>query len=374
MEPVSDRFLEQIRRSHTVVSYVEIRSPSQEVFRLPAIGGSVQVDVTSSVRRSCTVSCIDTDGTLTPTGVDSIMTPYGTEIRPYRGVRYDDDGTVEVVQLGVFRLARVSVRDSVGGSPTLDLEAYDLSRTISRDKFAETYVIASGTDVITAIKAIIERTVPSPEYDTIGTTQLTTASRVYDAGEDPWVACLVLAQSIGCDIHFSPTGVLTVAPAVDIDALPAPCFTYIEGTGCAMLDLQRVFTDEPGYNGVVVTGESPGDELPPVRAVAWDEEPTSATYRLGPYGEVPMFITDQIVKTQEQAQAMADGILRQLLGFSTQIAIDALVNPALEVGDVVEVSRYRSHVAGLFAVDAFSVPLSTGETQSLTLRQKRTVA
>lgn len=372
MEPTTDRFLPEIRKSHTVVSYVDVISPVQETFRLPAIGGAVQVDGTADVRRRCTVSCIDTDGTFTPTGVSSVLTPYGTEIRPYRGVKYGD-GTEEVVPLGVFRLSKVNVKDTVGGSPTIDMEASDYSRTVSRDRFTVPYTIETGTNLIDAIQAIIERTFPNPDYDILSTTLTTTAPKLFDAGDDPWGACQTLAASMGCDVFFNTVGGVTIAPPVDIDALPTPDFTYIEGDNCTMLDLERVFSDEPGFNGVIVVGESPGDELPPVRGEAWDDEPSSATYRLGPYGEVPMFVTDQNVKTTEEAEAMAEALLRKQLGFSSQVSISAIVNPALDAGDVLEVQRQRSHVEGLFALDAFNIPFAANASQSLTLRQKRVV-
>ncbi|MFJ4828387.1 DUF5047 domain-containing protein [Streptomyces sp. NPDC088747] len=378
VQRASARLLAEISRSHEVYSYVDVISPTQERRRLPATGGEVGVDRTAAIRRTCKATCIDPLGVLVPSGTDSLLTPYGTELRPYRGVRYaptpeHPEGETEVVPLGVFRLSKVTIQDTTGGSPDIQLEAYDLSRTVARDKFTSPYVIATGTNIIDAIKAILERTFPDLSYDSISTTRTTTAPRLYDVGDDPWEAVTVLAQTLGCDVYFDVEGWVVIAPPVDIDALPAPEFTYIEGERCTMLDLSRVFTDEPGHNGIVLTGESPGDELPAVRAVAWDEEPTSATYHLGPYGEVPQFITDQLIKTQEEAQATADQLLQNLLGFSSQLSISSIVNPAFEAGHVVEVVRARSHVSGLYAVDAFNVPLSAKGTQSLTLRQKRTV-
>lgn len=376
------RFFTEIRRSHEVYSYIDVISPTLETVRLPAIGGDVKCDRTASVRRSCTASCVDPLGVLAPVDTDSLLTPFGTILKPYRGVRYHDGvrqpdgsiGSIEVLPLGVFRLSKSNINDSTGGSVDIQLEAYDLSRTVSRDKFISPYVIATGTNLVDAIKAILERTFPALDYDAISTTRTTTAPKLYDVGDDPWDACTNLATSLGCDIYFDVDGWVVIAPPVDIDALPTPDFTYIEGQGCSMTSLSRVFTDEPGYNGVVVTGESPGDELPPVRAVAWDEEPTSATYHLGPYGEVPMFITDQTIKTAEDAQAVADQLLRNLLGFSSGLSVTGWVNPAYEAGQVVQVERARSHVTGLYAVDAFSVPLSASASQGLTLRAKRTSA
>ncbi|MFF0183562.1 DUF5047 domain-containing protein [Streptomyces sp. NPDC005244] len=357
---------------------MDVISPTQERVRLPATGGEVSVDRTAAIRRTCKAVCVDPLGTLVPSDTSSLLTPYGTELRPYRGVRYaatpeHPEGEIDVLPLGVFRLAKVSIQDTTGGSPDIQLEAFDLSRTVARDKFTSPYVIPVGANIIDAIKDILARTFPDLAYDSISTTRTTTAPRLYDVGDDPWDAVTDLAMSLGCDIYFDVEGGVVIAPPADIDALPSPDFTYIEGQRCTMIDLSRVFTDEPGFNGIVLTGESPGDELPPVRAVAWDEEPTSATYHLGPYGEVPQFITDQLIKTAEEAQATADQLLRNLLGFSAQLSISGVVNPAFEAGQVVEVRRARSHVAGLYAVDAFNVPLDAKGTQGLTLRQKRTV-
>lgn len=370
MARMTDRFLEEIRRSHRFISYVDVIGPDQELIRLPATDGDVKVDSTAEIRRTCSIKCVDPTGDLTPTGHGGILTPYGTEIRPYRGVVYDN-GEVEVAPLGVFRLAKSAVDDSTGGSPEISLEGFDRSRTVKRDKFTTPYVVEEGTNLLAAIQDILERTFPDLTYDSITTEQVNTAPRLYDAGADPWQACTELASAMGCVIFFDVDGSVRIAPPVDINALPAPDFTYIEGSGCTMTDLSRVFTDEPGFNGVILTGESPGDELPPVRAEVWDEEPTSPTYRYGPYGEVPTFITDQLVKTEEEAQAAAQAHLNSVLGFSAELDITATVHPGLDAGDVVEVRRARTGISGLYAVDAFSVPLGKSGTQGITLRQKR---
>lgn len=368
------RFLDEIRRSHRVISYVDVTSPNQELVRLPFTAGDVKVDKTASVRRSFTGTCLDLTGEITPDEPTDLLTPFGTTLRPYRGVQYADNGEVEVMPLGVFRLSKSSVDDSGNGGVTISLEAYDLSRTVARDKFADVYVIPSGTNIIQAIKDILARTFDDLQYDAISTTRTTTQPIVYDANDDPWDKAGDLATSLGCELYFDVDGWVVIAPPVDINALPTPDFAYVEGQRTTLLDLNKTFSDEPGYNGVVLTGESPGDELPPVRAVAWDEDPSSATYHLGPYGEVPQFVTDQNIKTAEDAQATADQLVKNVLGFSYQLSITSWVNPALEGGNVVQVERARSKVTGLFAVDAFNVPLAASGTQGLNLRAKRTTA
>ncbi|MGW2206749.1 DUF5047 domain-containing protein [Streptomyces sp. NPDC001774] len=365
----TDRFYEEIRHSQDIVSYVDVVAPNQEPVRLTATDGEVSCDRTAAVRRKAGISCVDPSGELTPRASGEILTPYGTEIRPYRGVYIG--GVPEVAPLGVFRLSEAEVLDKGEGSPIIQLQGFDRSRTVARDKFTTPYVIPAGTNILAAIRAIIGRTYPEAEYDAVSSNAVTTAPLLHDAGDDPWGAVVSLGRSIGCEVYFDVLGRVAVIPPPEVDDYPYASFSYIEGNGCTMLDLRRVYSDSPGYNGVVVTGESPGDELPPVRGEAWDDDPSSLTYRKGPYGEVPMFHTDNLVKTTAAAQMVARSLLSAQLGASAQLRITALVNPAYEASEVVEVVRERSGVSGLWAVDAFNVPLRAGDTQSLTLRSRK---
>lgn len=372
----TDAFHAEVQKSHEVVSYVDVITHDNRTFRLDATDGTVNVDRTADIRRHCTVACVDRDGTITPTSASSILTPYGTVLKVYSGVRYTTGvlaGSTEVLLLGVFRLSKAEVKDQVGGSPSISLEAYDFSRTVRRDKFTDTYTVASGTNVIQGIKDILARTFPDLVFDAIASTLTLNSPLVFDANSDPWDAATQLATSAGCELFFGADGHVKIAPPVDIDHLPAPVFTYIEGNDCTMLDLSVVYTDDPGYNGVVVTGEAAGDDTPPVRSILWDEEPTSPTYHKGPYGEVPMFVTDSTVTTQEEADTAAAAQLNQVLGFSSQLNLTATVNPALDANDVIQVTRQRSGVNSKYAIDAVSIPLSASGTSSLAVRQKRTV-
>lgn len=369
MATQSDRFYQEIKRSHTIVSWIDVISPDQEVVRLPAVEGQVDVDRSAAVRRKLSCQCIDPLGVLTPRTEGEVLTPYGTELRAYRGVRYTD-GTEEKCSLGVFRLSKSTITDNNAGSPVIQLEAYDRARTISRDKFKTPYTITTGTNAMTALKDIVKQTFADARFDTITSTVTTTSPLLYEAGDDPWEAIFALATSMGCEAYFDVEGRLAVLPPPDPNALPSPDFTYVEGEGNTMIDLGREYNDEGVYNGVIVTGESIGDQLPPVRGEAWDTNPTSPTYRLGDYGEVPLFITDNLAKTEEQCAAIAKAQLSLILGAASKIAITGIVNPSYECGDIVQVKRAKSKVDGIYSVEAFSIPLRSA-TQTLSLRELR---
>lgn len=374
MATQTDEFYRRIRRSHNVVSYVELIAPDQEAQPLRVLEGEVSVDRTAQVRRSLNCRVVDPVGDITPRETGEILTPYGTELRAYRGIEWrDNSGALvqEVCPLGVFRLAKSSIVYKADGSTEIQLESYDRSRTIQRDKFLTPYTVEAGTNILAAIKEIVKRTFPGVEYDTISTTLTTTAPMLLDTGNDPWEVLTGLAKSMGCEIYFDVEGRLVVAPPPDLAAMPAPDFTYIEGDHCTMIDLSREFSDDNAFNGVVVTGESPGDEMPPVRGEAWDDSPASPTYRLGPYGEVPMFITDNTAKTEEDCVKIAKAELALVLGRPAALGINALVNPSYEAGDVVQVRLNKAGVDGLYGLDAFNVPLTGSATQRLTVRERR---
>jgi hypothetical protein len=291
-------------------------------------------------------------------------------------VRYSD-GTTEVYPLGVFRLSDASFDESAsvsgGAGIGISLSMYDRSRTVARDKFINVYTIPKGTNIITAIKRIIDRTFPGIDYDSVSTSQTTSEPKVFDASDDPWASVVELAKSVGCEIYFDVEGSVVIAPPTDVDASPSPDFTYIESQKSTMTSLKKSFSDEQAFNGVIVTGESPGDDKPPVRAEAWDLEPSSPTYRYGPYGEVPDFVTDTNVKTVADAQRNADSILRKHLGAPSQLSCSSWTNPALEAGDIVQIERVRMGVTGLYTLDAFNIPFRKDGTQNLTVRSRRTV-
>jgi hypothetical protein len=367
----SDRFYDSLRKSHQVISWVDVIAPDQEVIRLPAIEGQVDADRTAAFRRKLAVRCVDPTGIITPRTKGEILTPYGTELRAYRGIRYspaEDDW--EVCPLGVFGLSRSSIVDNNTGSPVIQLEAFDRARNVSLDKFKDPYVIASNRNVMDELKNIVKMTFPGVGFDTITSTITTTSPQLYEAGGDPWEAVAKLARSLGCEAYFDVSGNLAVLPPHDINALPSPDFTYIEGQGNTMLDLGREYSDEGVFNGYIVIGESVGDQLPPVRGEAWDENPTSPTYRYGPYGERPGFITDNLAKTVEQCEAIARGQLNLVLGSASRLNATSVVNPSYECGDIVRVKRDKAKVDGLYVVDAFSVPLKAN-TQALALRELR---
>ena len=381
----SARFRAALPYSHRIYEYADVVTPGGETIQLRITQGSVTVDRSAQYRRSCTMVCFDPTGTLTPSNAESVVSPFGSRILPYQGILYQD-GTSEVYPLGDFYISNVTVTQANPANnqgTSIAITAYDKSRRISRNKFLSTYSIAQGTKVVNAITTLVSMTFPDAQFDSITHGMTLPYPLTYAVGDDPWKAITDLAVSIGCVVYFDANGKCVIAPPTDVNAPGSPVWTYIEGPGCTMTDVDVVYDDGALYNGVTVVGATPANSAsgtPPVQATVWDMDPTSPTYRYGPYGQVPMVVNDTTITTVADAQASAASLLNGQLGLTTQTNVQTwAANTALEVDDVVQVERASVKATGLYIVDAMTIPMGSAVTGtpasaiygSVTLRQKR---
>lgn len=375
MWAVSDAFLAEIRKSHTMVAYADVTTPTGQSIRLTVVDGTITIDRTQTFRRSASLTVIDPTGALTPVDSTSPLAPFGSTVRPYRGVRYATGplaGSTEVVPLGVFRISQSTVSRTATGQPSIDLECYDLSRTIERDEFGSPYTIPAGTSVTTAAKQLVTRTFPGQEFDATSSTAVLNSPLTFDTDEGPWsTANNELATAVGMEMFFTADGLVKVAPPSDIDNLPASVFTFIEGPGCTLIEADLVLSDDPGYNGVVLTTDAAGDETAPLRSIQWDTEPTSPTYYKGPYGKCPYFVTVSGITTQTQADNAAIAQLNLILGVSSQLNVTSTVNPALDANDTISVANDALGINAKYTIDSLTIPMAISGTSSILMRAKR---
>jgi hypothetical protein len=384
---VSPAFLAALRRSHRVAVRADVQlaptatSPALTlVTDLPVVDGIVTVDENAAVRRTCNLTLVDTDGSLTPTGAADPLAPYGREVVLRRGVVLAD-GTTEFAPLGVFRFEEVEVVDE--GSRSIRLAGFDRSATVAAARFESPWAVAPGTRYTVApsgagarptgaIADLLADRFPGLAYSFAVDPSTTTPLLAFEEGADPWEAATRMARNLGCELFFDAAGVCVLRREVDpTDPTLAVSFVYAEGAEATVLSVIGRFSAKDGHNKVVVTGE-PVDGNAPVRAEAYDADPASPTYYLGPYGKRPRFHRSEFVTSTAQAQAAADALLQRELGGTEQVAFTALVNPAHEAGDLVVVTREALGLSNVVAVlSSFSIPLAPGGSMSATTRRRR---
>jgi hypothetical protein len=368
----SAAFKAAVRTDHIVISKAEVWATDQKLREIDISDGSVSVDSGSAVRRTCEVTLItDRETTnLVPDNDFDLLTPFGNELRLYRGVQYQD-GTEEYVPLGVFVITQVAISDTNDGV-TIKLEGEDRSIRISRAKWTEPYQMSSGS-LESSLTDLLKNRYPDVEL-AFPTTNVSVNKVVLgsESSNDPWKDAVEIAELVGYDLFFDQNGVVQMQqfPTLDGSVVVA---LFAEGSGTTVTGLDRTISTKETYNGVIYTIEG-SDVATPIRVEVWDEDTTSPTYRFGIFGEVPVFVETSLLATENEAIRAATGLLNTYVGKQEVVTWKSLVDPSLDVQDVVYVKSDGAKIDRLVIIDSLDIPLKPEGSMSANARTVRVVA
>jgi hypothetical protein len=371
MYPVTDTFLSSVRKSHISKVKVEIYDAATGTIlsTTSPISGEVTIDSRRSVRRQCSLEFVDTDGTLVPTNkTSSVLLPFNREIKIYRGVQYQD-GTEELVPLGVFQITTIEVTDTAQGVK-IAVQGSDRSLKVAKAKFTNhNFYIEDATPKETAIAQILKDRYPNVKIDFPATGQVTTL--IYptlDQSSDPWREALKIAESAAMDLYFDENGTARMRPIPDPD-LGKALVEYTDGEDSVVTQLGRNLSSDESYNHVIYTGEGTNLTIG-VIGEAFDNNPSSPTY-VTTYGSVPIFKSSPNILTVAEAEEAARAELKKVIGASEKITWDQIVNPAHDVYDLVKIVRGPSGVNSTLMLDAITIPLASTATMNAVGRSRR---
>lgn len=381
MRGISERFADGLRRGHKITGYAEILNPDGLVIAssgpesdIPLIvaDGNVDVDGSADFERTLSIDFVDPTGQLTrPRGTDLLSVVSSNEVRPYWSMVFPD-GSEERVLLGTFGIVDTDTTDEPG-ELVIRVRGADRSRQVNTLPPAtepKPIVVPRDSNVIDKVIALIRERIPQIRFLAI-TTAHKTPQLVIEAIRSLVREIRRLLRSAGAKLRMNAEGDAVIEEVPDPQAPDViPAWTYAEGIDATILGLARASSNERAYNGVIVEGSNSTNDKP-VRGEAWDDNPESPTYYLGPYGRRPREMRSELVTTSAQAVAMARGELRSILGTPEIVTFTGLVNPAHEVGDVVEVVRARSGMSDAFILDAFNIPLRSGTPMRARTRERR---
>lgn len=349
MYPVSDRFLKRLAESHQVATRVQLFLTTGQVVDLEHTGGSVTVDRSQAIRRSCTVTCADPS--LIPRSPTDQLATYGARLRVARGVYYGD-GTSELVPLGLFRLD--SVDGDISEGP-VTLQGKDLSAIVADDKFTEPYT-ATGT-IVGATAALIQRSIPDADVISL-IVDAPIGSRTFDVEADPWAGAQEIAAAGGAEVFCNADGVFVIATLPELLITP-PVWSVEAAEGGVYISGKRGMTSDNVKNGWLARGENTADNVAPVSYLATDNDPNSPTYWGGKFGRRPGFYSSSTLTSLAACTQAANLKLAQGRAPNATGDFSSLPNPALEPGDVLRV-LHPDGSRELHQVASFSVPLDEG--------------
>ena len=372
MYPSSAAFKSAVRTAHTVIAKAEVWASDQKLQEINISEGSVSVNAGSAVRRTCEVTVVTDRETanLVPDNDFDLLTPFGNELRLYRGVQYAD-GTEEYVPLGVFVITEVAIQDTNEGV-VIKLAGEDRSIRVARAKWTEPYQLTSGT-LENALTDLLKNRYPDAQLS-FPTTNVSVNHIILGSenSNDPWKDAVEIAELVGFDLFFDQNGVVQMRqfPTLDGSVVVA---LFVEGSGTTITSLDRTMSTKDTYNGVIYTIEG-SDVVLPIRVEAWDEDTSSPTYRYGVFGEVPTFVETSLLATEAEAIRAAYSLLNIYIGKQEQMSFNSLVDPSLDVQDVVYIKSNGAKVDRLVIVDSLDIPLNPEGEMSATARTVRIVA
>ena len=294
-----------------------------------------------------------------------LVTTPGAEIRVWRGLSLSEGD--ELAALGVFTIDADPEEDADTGA--ISISAGDRSRRISRARWPDPYTTAAGTDVSTAVIAILRDRWPACPvgFGKVGKT-ISSATTLQDgASSDPWKDARDIATTAGYDLYFDADGMAQLRITPD-PATADPCLTLYSGETGVVTDSKRVALLSQVYNGVIATGEGSSLDVP-VRGECWDDDPTSQTYRYGPMGQVPYFYSSSFLTTTADATGTAQTTYTRIKGRAEQRSWSMVPNPALEYSDVVDIVA-EDGTTSRYMLDTLTIPLLSG---AMTVTARKTV-
>lgn len=339
------------------------------VAELRPVGGSVSADARRNVVRTASIEFAP-DEERTHREVYELLTTPGLELVVRRGWVTPYGGEV-VLSLGRFVVDEATYARGEDGT-AVAVQCSDLAVRVQRARWTDPYQIAAGTALATALEAIILDRWPAAVigFDAVSVPDTLGAAAVFEEGadSDPWADAQNLATAHGYVLYPDVEGVFRLRVPPDPDTA-TPVWAFEHGAGAVILEATRTSPMERVYNGVIVTGEGSGLDVP-VRGEAWDEAADSPTSIHGAYGLVPYFYSSSLVTTQDQAESAAESLLATVLGRLEQLTWQQIPNPALAPLDPVEVED-EDGVTHSYILDELTIPLEPSATMSATARETR---
>jgi len=322
-------------------------------------GGQVTSDRDQSIQSSCIVTI--SDPLRVPVAADDILTPYGYELRLWRGVAVAG-GQIMAPQ-GVFPIQRSSVD---GVTLLSSITAQDRSKTVSDAIFEDTYQIAAGTNYATAIEALIEDGAPGFTF-LFPSTTFTTPILTFGPDENRWAEVQRMARSIGNEIFFDGLGRCVMRPEPTFTSEPVG--EIAEGSNMlgVVVDLDR----GPAFNKVIATSSN-SSLTAPVTGSATDNDPSSPT-QYGPrFGRKARRFSSPFLTTVAQCNSAAAAILASNLGVARSINATVVTDPRREVSDVITVKREALGLNNeLHIVDRMTLGLGSTESMTASVRAQQ---
>lgn len=313
---------------------------------VPMLSGTLTANLENRVTRKLDLSL---PASLFPASGD-LLDPFGSELVLWCGWR---GGAGAPYWWPAFTGPVVTVSTTTGDG-RMELSALDRAEQIVEDKFLSPVSSGVGRLVTTAIRDLVSDSQPGAKFGQIDETYATVPDLTWE--DDRGKAIDDLASGAGCLWFQLPDGRYSVRRIPWAQpSLPPPIVTFTAGVDVTSVTITR--SRAGVYTICQVVGEAATGDAP-VSGEAYNLDPQSPAYHLGPLGRRVLKVQQDTVASSAQAAGLARQRLRRSGAGSEQVSTRGVYDPALELGDSARiVTEY-----GIFVRALSSITVSLGNT------------
>lgn len=331
--------------------------------RALVLDGSVTIDRTRQQRRTMSLTISNENGAWTPSPSSPLFLNRIVQVQRALYV----GSQPEWVPLGTFLIDDPEVTVSAGGS-SIRLAGTDRTKLALSSNFTAPYTLGAGTRVRDAVRALAQQAGMGSDdrlYSLDDGGKFLGTDATFEESDNRLDAMMRLAQDYALDLYPDALGVLVLRPLLALETV-APVWTFERGSQAIMLGLTKRFSDATLFNHTVAIGE--GVDFGPYRGEARDLNPASPVYNpvdgSGPVGDrvAPVYRSAGITSIA-QAQEVAQAMLRDVALVQEAVSVPSVTHPALEAGDVVQITEATSATAARYSLDVVTQPVGGGPMQ-----------
>jgi len=364
--PTIKEYLNHIKTSTTLRPRVRLQflrkdeSVEDEVLE-DVLGGTLNINRDNGVRRAISIEFQNTDGRFNP---NKYRVWVNKKFRVSLGYRIDGEDILFPQGVFVMTNPRYSSRSS-GSTVTLSgVDKFSLLDGTNGGYLNDIYQINVGTNANDAIRDLL-LIYTDPEPPLLQDTTFTTPYTIRKNYEDTARSILdELAFSLSRNIYYNENGKLVFKDDIPDDK-KGSLYDFNDGAiSFEYLGSEREADFSSVKNVVKVIGDNVDGV--PVSGEARDENPLSPN-NVNIIGEKPnQPITQDIIQTVQQAEDLAEYVLKRLLILNNLVSISCVPMFHLDVDQIITLTdENHGFQRQRFLIDSISIPLSVGGTMSI---------
>ena len=302
--------------------------------RVPLERAKIAYDDTATVKRRLTLTVpAEVDGVRLDPGPDpgAPLASYGQRLYVRTGIGLPN-GSPELVSHGWYLITGWRRNEEAG---TIGVEAADLAQLIVDDRLTAPSSPPPGATFVSEFTRLVAGILPVVVEAGLADAAIGASSRVWERDRD--AALSDLCTSWPARWWVGDDGAVHVGPVHPPVVAGAETVALTDGRTGTVTGRSRQAQRGAIYNVIVVDGRVADDGTAGPHAVAQVTDAASPIRAAGPYGRVTRFYASDLITTQPQAQACADSMLVTYSTAGRVEGVDAVPDPALELGDVARV-------------------------------------